>query len=127
MGIVIKQTFKNTIITYFGFGIGAINVLFLFTYFLEDTYHGLVAFVLSTSNIMMPLFALGVHNAIIKFYSSFKTPNTVNSFLTLMLFLPLLIIIPIGLIGYFSFDFISSLLSEKNPIIKDKIMCGSYL
>jgi len=133
MGIVQNQTFKNTIITYFGFSIGAINVLFLFTYFLEDNYHGLVAFVLSTSNIMMPLFALGVHNAIIKFYSSFKTPNTVNSFLTLMLFLPLLIIVPVGLIGYFSFDFISGLLSEKNEIIKDYVwlifiaaICFSY-
>ncbi len=133
MGIVQNQTFKNTIITYFGFGIGAINVLFLFTHFLEDDYHGLVAFVLSTSIIMMPLFALGVHNSIIKFYSSFKTPNTVNSFLTLMLFLPLLIIVPVGLIGYFSFDFISGLLSEKNEIIKDYVwlifiaaICFSY-
>lgn len=133
MGIVQKQTFKNTIITYFGFGIGAINILFLFTYFLEDDYHGLVAFVLSTSNIMMPLFALGVHNAIIKFYSSFKTPNTVNSFLTLMLFLPLIVIVPVGLIGYFSFDFISDLLSKKNAIIKDYVwlifvaaICFSY-
>ncbi|RMZ50725.1 lipopolysaccharide biosynthesis protein [Flavobacteriaceae bacterium PRS1] len=133
MGIVQNQTFKNTIITYFGFGIGAINVLFLFTHFLEDDYHGLVAFVLSTSIIMMPLFALGVHNSIIKFYSSFKTPNTVNSFLTLMLFLPLLAIVPVGLIGYFSFDFISGLLSEKNEIIKDYVwlifiaaICFSY-
>ena len=133
MGIVQNQTFKNTIITYFGFGIGAINVLFLFTHFLEDDYHGLVAFVLSTSIIMMPLFALGVHNSIIKFYSSFKTPNTVNSFLTLMLFIPLLAIVPVGLIGYFSFDFISGLLSEKNEIIKDYVwlifiaaICFSY-
>jgi len=133
MGIVLNQTFKNTIITYFGFSIGAINVLFLFTYFLEDAYHGLVAFVLSTSNIMMPLFALGVHNAIIKFYPSFKTPNTVNSFLTLMLFLPLVVIIPVGLIGYFSFDFISDLLSQRNPIIKNYVwlifvaaICFSY-
>lgn len=133
MGIVRNQSFKNTIVTYIGFGIGAINVLFLFTHFLTDEYHGLVAFVLSTSNIMMPLFALGVHNAIIKFYSSFKTPNSINSFLTLMLLLPLFVIVPVGLIGYLSFDLISNLLSEKNPIIKDYIslifiaaICFSY-
>jgi O-antigen/teichoic acid export membrane protein len=133
MGIVQNQTFKNTIITYFGFGIGAINVLFLFTYFLDDNYHGLVAFVLSTANIMMPLFALGVHNAIIKFYSTFKTRHSINSFLTLMLLIPLLVIIPVGLIGYLSFDLISSLLSEKNAIIKDYVwliyiaaICFSY-
>jgi len=133
MGIVQRQAFKNTIVTYIGFGIGAINVLFLYTKFLPNDYHGLVAFVISTANIMMPLFALGVHNAIIKFYSGFKTRNIRNSFLSLMLIFPLFIIIPFGLIGYLSFDFISNLLSEKNPIIKDYVwlifiaaICFSY-
>lgn len=133
MGIVQRQSFINTIITYVGFGLGAINILFLFTYFLDDDYHGLVAFVLSTSNIMMPLFALGVNNAIIKFYSSFKTRNNINSFLTLMLVLPLAIIVPVGLIGYISFDWISGMLSQKNAIIKDYVwlifiaaICFSY-
>ena len=133
MGIVQKQSFKNTIITYLGFGIGAVNVLFLFTKFLPNDYHGLVAFVLSTANIMMPLFALGVHNTIIKFYSTFKTRNSINSFLTLMLILPLLIVIPFGFIGYLSFDFIANLLSKENAIIKDYValifisaLCFSY-
>ena len=119
MGIVQNQTFKNTIITYFGFGIGAINVLFLYTKFLTPEYFGLVTFILSTANIMMPLMAFGVHNAIIKFYSSFKTKNTQNSFLTLMLFLPLAVIVPFGLLGYLSFDVISTWLSQENTIIKD--------
>lgn len=121
MGIVQNQSFKNTIITYLGFGLGAINVLFLFTKFLSDEYHGLVAFVLSTANIMMPIFALGVHNAIIKFYSAFKTRKHSNSFLTLMLFMPLLAIVPVGFIGYVSYDAISSYLSEENPIIKEHV------
>lgn len=133
MGVVQSQSFKNTITTYLGFGIGAINILFLYTHFLTDEYHGLVAFVLSTANIMMPLFALGVHNTLIKYYSSFKTRNNINSFLTLMLFMPLLLIIPIGVLGYVSFDFISDTLSEKNAIIKDYVwlifiaaICFSY-
>lgn len=121
MGIVQNQTFKNTLTTYLGFGIGAINVLFLFTYFLTDEYHGLVAFVLSSANIMMPLFALGAHNAIIKFYSSFKTRNNINSFLTLMLLLPLVFILPFGFIGWFCYDYISELLSNKNSIIKNYV------
>ncbi|MBE9489170.1 MAG: polysaccharide biosynthesis C-terminal domain-containing protein [Bacteroidetes bacterium] len=119
MGIVQNQAFKNTIITYFGFGIGAINVLFLYTEFLTPEYFGLITFILSTANIMMPLMAFGVHNAIIKFYSSFKTKNKQNSFLTLMLFLPLTVIIPFGLVGYLSFDVISTWLSKENIIIKD--------
>ncbi len=108
MGIVKNQSFKNTITTYIGFGIGAINTLFLYTNFMSDTYYGLIGFILSTANIMMPLMAFGTQNTLIKFYSSYKTRNSINSFLTLMLFLPLLLIIPIGLIGYYSFDLIST-------------------
>jgi len=121
MGIVITQSIKNTVITYLGFGIGAINVLFLFTNFLSDYYFGLITFILSTANIMMPIMTFGVHNTIIKFYSSFKTRQSQNSFLTLMLFLPILIIIPVGLIGYISFDIISHWLSKENDIIGDYI------
>lgn len=121
MGVVLKQSFKNTISTYIGFGIGAVNTLFLYTNFLTDDYYGLVAFLLSAANIMMPFTAFGVHNAIIKFYSSFKTKNSINSFLTLMLFLPLAFIIPAVFIGYFSYSAIGALLSKENPIVGDYV------
>lgn len=117
MGIVTNQSFKNTITTYLGFGIGALNTLFLYTYFLTDTYYGLVSFVLSTANIMMPLMAFGVHNTIIKFYSTYKTKNSLNSFLTLMLLLPLALIIPIGLFGCFFYATIAGWISQENPIV----------
>ena len=51
MGIVVNQSIKNTVITYLGFGIGAINVVFLYTKFLSDDYFGLITFILSTANI----------------------------------------------------------------------------
>lgn len=118
MGIVVNQSIKNTITTYLGFAIGALNTLFLYTEFLTDEYYGLVGFILSVSNVMMPLMMFGVSNSIIKFYSSYKTRNQQNSFLTLMLFLPLLIIIPVGLIGTFGYETISNWLSKENSIIK---------
>lgn len=121
MGVVVNQSIKNTIVTYLGFGIGAINVLFLYTSFLSDEYFGLVSYLLSTANIMMPLMAFGVHNTIVKFYSSFKTKQSQNSFLTLMLFLPLLVIIPFGLIGHFAFSYISSWLAADNKIVVDYV------
>lgn len=121
MGIVLNQSFKNTVSTYAGFGIGAINTLFLYTNFLTDKYYGLVAFLLSAANIMMPFMAFGVHNAIIKYYSTFKTKNSINSFLTLMLFLPFVFIIPAFFIGLFSYEGISNLLSNENNI------AGNYL
>ena len=69
----------------------------------------------------MPLMAFGVHNTIVKFYSTFKTKNSLNSFLTLMLFLPLALIIPTGLIGVVAHDAIAGAISQKNPIIGDYI------
>lgn len=118
MGIVLNQSFKNTVTTYFGFGLGAINTLFLYTNFLTDQYYGLVAFLLSAANIMMPFMTFGVHNAIVKFYSTFKTKNSINSFLTMMLFLPLLFIIPATIIGYFAYDSIVNWLSNENQIVE---------
>lgn len=118
MGVVIHQSLRNTITTYLGFGIGAINALFLYTNFITDEYYGLVAYILSAANIMMPLMAFGVHNTIVKFYSTFKTKNSLNSFLTLMLFLPVLLSIPVALIGYLSYDAIANILSQKNEIVR---------
>ncbi|WP_298902029.1 polysaccharide biosynthesis C-terminal domain-containing protein [uncultured Psychroserpens sp.] len=118
MGIVINQSFKNTITTYLGFGIGAINALFLYTNFITDDYYGLVAYILSAANIMMPLMAFGAHNTIVKFYSTFKTKNSLNSFLTLMLLMPLVLSIPVALVGYLGYDAIADILSQKNEIVR---------
>ncbi len=121
MGIVIKQSIQNTVSTYIGFAIGAVNALFLYTSFLTDEYYGLVGFVLSAATIMTPLMAFGVHNTLIKFYSSYKTKGERDNFLSLMLFLPLLIIIPVGLAGYFGYEIIVRFLSKENPIIENYI------
>lgn len=121
MGIVTSQSFKNTITTYLGFAIGALNTLYLYAFFISDVHYGLISFMLSTATIMMPLMAFGAHNTIVKFYSTFKTKNSLNSFLTLMLFLPLAFIIPSGLIGILAYNAIASALSQKNAIIGDYI------
>ncbi len=117
MGIVALQSFKNVMSTYLGFLIGAINTLFLYTRFLSDEYYGMVGYMLSLAYVIMPLMAFGAHNTLVKFYSSFKTRVSLNSFLTLMLFLPLFIAIPLSAINYFCYEMIGDFLSQKNNII----------
>jgi O-antigen/teichoic acid export membrane protein len=119
MGIVLKQSLKNTLFIYLGFAFGGINTLFLYTRFLEDEYYGLVTFLLSTSNLLMPLIALGVHHTIVKFFSSYFTKSEKDRFLSSILFLPLLIAIPIAYFGNVFYQEIGDYLSEENPIIKD--------
>jgi O-antigen/teichoic acid export membrane protein len=118
MGIVLNQSVKNTVITYFGFGIGAINALFLYTNFLGKTHYGMVAFLLSASNIMMPLMAFGVHNTLIRFYSRCASEEEREKFLSFMLLMPLLLIIPISAITYFFYDQIAFYILQRNPTVK---------
>ena len=118
MGIVINQSIKNIVITYFGFGIGAINALFLYTNFLDKEYYGMVTFLLSASSIMMPLMAFGVHSTLIRFYSRYTDVAEREKFMTFMLFMPLLLIMPITLITYLFYDQIAFLILEKNPETK---------
>lgn len=118
MGIVLKQSFKNTLILFLGFAIGAVNVLFLYTHFLQEDYFGLVTFLLSSANILLPLVALGMQHTIIKFFSSYKTKLEQDSFLTATLLLPLLVIIPLGIVGAYFYESIANWLSSENILIK---------
>ena len=119
MGIVLNQSFKNTLIVYLAFAVGGINTLFLYTRFLDEDYYGLVTFLLSSSNLLMPLTAFGVQYTIVKFYSSYESKLERDKFLSLAMVLPLLIAIPLGFLGSMFYEQISALLSIKNPIIKE--------
>lgn len=121
MGIVLNQSLKNTIITYIGFGIGGISTIFLFPPILGKTYYGLSNYILSCANVIMPLFAIGMQNTLVKFYSQCKTEKEENQFLSFTVVFPLLLSIPLVLIGLFFYDDISFFITKKNPIVKEFI------
>ena len=115
MGIVLRQSFKNTIIIYLGFLIGGVNTMFLYTRFLKDEYYGLATYVFAASNLLNPLIALGVQFTIVKFFVAYKTKKEKDSFLSSVLFLPLLIALPVG----FCWDFFHNLIMDY--ISKSKV------
>ncbi|WP_348798588.1 oligosaccharide flippase family protein [Flavobacterium adhaerens] len=121
MGIVLNQSLKNTIITYIGFGIGAINTLYLYPIFLGATYYALTNYILSAANVIMPLFAIGMQNTLVKFYAQYQTEKERNQFLSFTVLFPFLLIIPMCLLGYIFFDEILFFLSKKNGIVKEYI------
>jgi len=122
MGLVFKQSLNNSIITYLGFGLGAINTLVLYLQFMEPKYYGLLQVVLSASVVLMPILAFGVPNTLIKFYSGFKKDaKATDGFLTLMLLLPLVLTLPIGALTFLANDTIGSFLSKENPIVKNYV------
>jgi len=121
MGIVLKQSLNNTIVTYIGFSIGAANTLLLYTNFMQPSNYGLIQVILSVSTVLMPILAFGVPNTLVKFYSSFKNEKNQDSFLTLMLLLPLVLIIPVALISYIANDAIGNLLSRQNDVVREYV------
>lgn len=121
MGVIVKQSFKNMITTYFGFGIGAVNTLFLFTYFLEKEYYGLVSFLLSAANLVWPFMAFGVHNTLVKFYTFYKTKEEKDKLLNLMLLLPLGVSVLLGLLGVFSYGWLLDYFDAGNELVKPYI------
>ncbi len=121
MGIVLNQSFKNTIITYIGFAIGGINTIYLYPVILGATYYGLTNYILSTANVIMPLFAIGMQNTLVKFYSQCQTNKERSRFLSFTVLFPLVLIIPMLLLGFYFFEEIVFFLSKKNIIVKKYI------
>jgi hypothetical protein len=108
MGIVLNQSLKNTVITYIG--IGGVNTIYLYPVFLGATLR--INELHYLANVIMPLFAIGMQNTLVKFYSQYQTEE--ENFLSFTVLFPLLLIIPMLIIGLF--DEIYSY--QKNPIVK---------
>ncbi|WP_373058773.1 polysaccharide biosynthesis C-terminal domain-containing protein [Zunongwangia sp. H14] len=121
MGIIINQSFKNMVTTYIGFGIGAVNTLFLFTYFLEQEYYGLVSFLLSAANLIWPFLAFGVNSTIIKFFTFYKSKEEQDRLLNLVLLLPLAVSVVFGIAGIFCYDLLLKYFSDKNELVQPYI------
>lgn len=121
MGIVAKQSLSNLVSTYLGFGIGALNVLFLYPKFLTVEYYGLVTFLLSAGNLFWPFMALGVHNTIVKFYTSYNLKVDTDKLLNFALVLPLLLGLLVALVGVMFYDSLLSYFEGENDLVQPYI------
>ncbi|MDC0176704.1 oligosaccharide flippase family protein [Polaribacter sp.] len=118
MGIVLKQSFRNTIIIYGAFLIGGINTIVFYPRVLESEFYGMVTILLSASNLIMPFTAFGVQYTIVKYFSSYKTKEEKDKFLSSVMFLPLLIAVPLGFFWDNAHTWIMSKVTEENQIIE---------
>ena len=121
MGIVLRQSFKNVLATYLGFAIGALNTLFLFTYFLSKAQYGLVSYITSTATILSPLIAFGVNNTLVRYYTAYRDKKEQAQFNLMLCFLPLLIIVPATFVGVIGYEQIAQWLSAKNEEVRDYV------
>lgn len=72
MGIVKRQSLKDTIVQYTGIAIGYLNIGILFPAFLSAAQIGLYSFLNSTARMLMTLTSLGTPATIIRFSPQYK-------------------------------------------------------
>ena len=121
MGIVVNQSYKNIIIISIALVIGGVNTLYFYPVFLKAEYYGLVVFLLATSNLLQPLISFGSQHTIIKYFSSYNSAKEKDIFMSSIIFLPIMTIIPICYLVIQFHDIIASFLSLKNPIIESYV------
>ena len=121
MGIVVNQSYKNIIIISIALVIGGVNTLYFYPVFLKAEYYGLVVFLLATSNLLQPLISFGSQHTIIKYFSSYNSAKEKDIFMSSIIFLPIITIIPICYLVVQFHDIIASFLSLKNPIIESYV------
>ncbi len=80
MGIVIKHSFWNLTTTLLGIALGAVNVLILYVRYLDDAYFGLSQYMLSAAFLLFPVLSFGIHNTVVRFYSSYKDRESRDAF-----------------------------------------------
>ncbi|MEX2589602.1 MAG: hypothetical protein WD334_05300, partial [Chitinophagales bacterium] len=73
MGIIIRQSFWNSIWSYIGIALGYVNVVLLFPRFLEPDEFGLTRVFIAASMITAQLGSLGIINISIKYFPFFKS------------------------------------------------------
>ena len=117
MGIVLKQSFLNSIVLVLGFALGALNVLFLYTSFLSESYFGLVTFLTSAANILLPITVLGMQHAVVKFFSSYKSEEERDRFMSLSVLMPIVIAAPASILITVFYESILTYLSKENQLI----------
>ena len=90
MGIVFRQSFITTIISYCGVAIGYINLLYLYPKFLEPDQIGLLRTIQDAAILFTPFAQFGIAQSILRYYPRLvATKGSSGSFIRLMLLLAL--------------------------------------
>lgn len=80
MGIIIRQGIKNSIYSYSGFALGAVNTLLVMPRIMEKSQIGLFNTLVAYSWILATLMAMGIPQVIVRFYPKYKNGQS-GSFL----------------------------------------------
>lgn len=101
MGLILRQSFANTIYSYIGALIGFVNVIWLFPYVLEAEQFGLTRVMISIGIIGAQVASLGMGNVTLRFFPLFRNPGRRHfGFLFFAVAVPLAGFLLLSLLGW---------------------------
>ncbi|MBP7273899.1 MAG: polysaccharide biosynthesis C-terminal domain-containing protein [Saprospiraceae bacterium] len=72
MGIIIRQSIKQSIVTYAGTLIGMVNILFIYPLVFTPAEQGLFRVLVDVGLLISPLMTLGISGIVVRFFPDFK-------------------------------------------------------
>lgn len=85
MGVIRRQGLKQSIVSFAGVGIGALNTLFVYPFCLTTTEFGLLMFLLSAAMLLVPFVFLGSNTLTVRYFPHFRDDASGHrGFLTLL-------------------------------------------
>lgn len=118
MGVIKSQSIKSTIITYFGFVIGTINMIFVMPRFFTNEQYGLIQVFIAFAMQAVTIGSLGMTIVTNKFLPYYKThlPPQKRDLLTIALVTGTIGMIIIFVVAYFNQNLIVIKFSKNSPL-----------
>lgn len=89
MGIIARQSIKQSLVTYLGIGIGAINILFIYPTALTKAEYGFIFFFITCCKLLLPFVLLGSLYLIVRYFPFFQDEKKGhNGYLFFLFLLP---------------------------------------
>ena len=118
MGIIIRQSLKNSVVTYIGVAIGTLNVLFLYNKFLTPEQLGLYTALTSFPLVFAGFAHLGTPHVGVRFFNQFvDAKRQHNGFLGYILIAPLIGFTTFLLIYFLLNDSFRKVYVEHSPLL----------
>lgn len=120
MGIIVRQSISNTVISYIGIALGFVLTILMFPHILTPDQYGLTRILISASFISSQFAHLGFQNLVIRYYPFFKRadPNQ-HGFLFWIITIPIAGFILFLIIYLFASDTVIQFYRERSPLFVD--------
>jgi len=117
LGIIVRQSISNTIISYIGIALGFILTILLYPYILTPEEYGLTRVLISAAYISSQFAHFGLHNVVIRYYPFFKNANPDHhGFLFWLMSIPVIGFILFAVVYLLAGELIITIYADRSPL-----------